>query len=92
MAQNINSFYEFKRLYENKHKDYMFSSDTLKFFGEALSRMRLLKTKAIKKDYMGNEHTCYVIASTRTKNAFGSCRPYTSYLYFDEKTLDRIID
>jgi len=92
MKTNITNFYEFKRLYETKHNDYMFSSDTLKFFGESLSKMRLLKTKAIIKDYRGNEHTCYIISTTRTKNAFGSCKPYTSYLYFDDKTLERIID
>lgn len=82
------TIYEFKRMYEAKHKDYMFSSDTLKFFGESLSRMRVLKNKTIIKDYLGVNHTCYVVATTRTKNAFGRCKPYTYYLYFDIETLE----
>lgn len=81
------TIYEFKRMYESKHKDYMFSSDTLKFFGEALSRMRVLKYKSVIIDYLGNKHNCYIISSTRTKDAFGSCKPYTHYMYFDEITL-----
>lgn len=82
------TIYQFIRLYNQKHNDYMFSSDTLKFFGESLSRMKVLKTKAIKEDYKGNKKTCYVISSKRTKNAFGRCKPYTHYLYFDIETLE----
>ncbi len=86
------SIYEFKRLYEKKHKDYMFSDDTLKFFGESLSRMRVLKNKKIIKDCLGIEHNCYVVASVRTIYGFQRCKPYTHYIYFDDKTLTHIID
>lgn len=92
MKTTITEFYEFKRMYEAKHKDYMFSSDTLKFFGESLSRMKVLKNKVIIKDCLDVEHNCYVISSIRTKDAFGRCKPYTHYLYFDEETLNHIID
>ena len=82
------TIYQFKRLYEQKHNDYMFTSDTLKFFGESLSRMKVLKNKAIIEDYKGVKRECYIISSTRTKNAFGSCKPYTYHLYFDIETLE----
>lgn len=84
------TIHQFIRLYNQKHNDYMFSHDTLKFFGESLSRMRVLKNKAIIEDYKGVKHTCYIISSTRTKNAFGSCKPYVHYLYFDTETLEDI--
>ena len=86
------TFYELKNKIETAGGEtYFFSHDTLKFFGETLSRMRLLKNKVSITDYRGDKHSCYVIAATRTKNAFGHCKPYTHYHYFDDETYQRIL-
>jgi hypothetical protein len=65
------TFYELKNNIINKGREtHFFDHDTLKFFGESLSRMRLLKTKQVVTDILGKKHTCYVIAATRTKTLF----------------------
>ena len=81
---------------KNKHLEknpgsHFFDYDTLKFFGEALSRMRVLKNPALITDVCGEKHTCYVVSATRTKNWNGSCKPYTHYHYFDKETLTDVI-
>jgi len=70
---------------------YFFDRDTLKFFGERLSEMRLLKGTAEVTDIHGEKHTCYVISSTRRKNHMGACSPYPYYHYFDVNTFKRVI-
>jgi len=82
------TIYELKRAYYEKNPDgHFFDRDTLKFFGEALSRMRVLKKTVMITDISGDEHECYVVSATRTKNWNGSCKPYTHYHYFDVDTL-----
>ena len=82
------TIYELKRAYYEKNPDgHFFDRDTLKFFGEALSRMRVLKKTVTITDISGEEHECYVVSATRTKNWNGSCKPYTHYHYFDVDTL-----
>ena len=85
------TIYELRREHE-KHNDgsYFFSDETLKFFGESLSKMRVLKKTTRITDILGIEHNCYVVSSTRSKNAFGRCKPYVKYLYFDSTTFEDI--
>lgn len=85
------TIYELKRKHEQHNKgSYFFSDETLKFFGESLSRMRVLKKTCEVVDCLGEKHTCFVVSSTRTKNAFGRCKPYIVYLYFDSTTFEYI--
>ena len=85
------TFYELKNKVETKGgESFFFNPDTLKFFGERLSDMRLLKTKAIITDCMDNKHTCYIVSAIRRKNAFGHCRPYTHHHYFDIETFHHV--
>ena len=84
-------FYELKSKIETKGgESHFFDHDTLKFFGERLSEMRLLKDKVEITDICGEKHTCYVISATRRKNAFQSCKPYKYYHYFDVNTFQHI--
>jgi hypothetical protein len=85
-------FYELKRNIENKGGEtHFFDHDTLKFFGERLSDMRLLKNTVEITDICGEKHICYIVSATRRKNAFGSCKPYTHYHYFDVNTFHHVI-
>ena len=36
---------------------------------------------------IGDEHECYVVSATRTKDWNGPCKPYIHYHYFDIDTL-----
>ena len=86
------TFYELKNNILSKGGEtHFFDHDTLKFFGERLSDMRLLKNKVEITDICGEKHICYVISATRRKNAFGPCKAYTHYHYFDENTFHHII-
>lgn len=85
-------FYELKAKIETiGGETYFFSADTLRFFGESLSSMRLLKGTSLVTDIYGNKKTCHVISAKRRKNAFGPCKPYTVYHYFDTTSFQRII-
>ena len=70
-----------------KQGSYYFSDDTLKFFGERLSDMYILKKTEKIKDYMGDIHECYVL-SKLSKDYKG--RKVRKYDYFDIHTLERI--
>ncbi len=85
------TIYELKRKHEEHNKgSYFFSRDTLKFFGESLSKMRVLKKTTQITDVLGDKHICYVVSSTRNKNAFGRCKPYIKHLYFDCNTFEDV--
>jgi len=85
-------FWELKNKITDIGKEtHFFDPDTLKFFGERLSDMRLLKDKMEITDICGEKHTCYVVSVTRRKNAFGSCKPYKYYHYFDVDTFQHVI-
>lgn len=86
------TFYELMhKVITTGNETHFFDHDTLKFFGERLSDMRLLKKHVTVPDCYGENHECYVISATRRKNAFGSCRPYVYYHYFDTTTYQRIL-
>ena len=82
------TIYELKNKHLEKNWDsHFFNPDWLKFFGEALSQMRVLKKTVTITDISGEEHECYVVSATRTKDWNGSCKPYIHYHYFDIDTL-----
>ena len=74
--------------YEKRNNCY-FKKETLKFWGERLSDMYILKDTVKKCDYQGNIHEC-VVLSKISKDFSG--KPYRNYDYFDIDTLNRIID
>lgn len=86
MEMNV---YILKSRYEQKHPHgHFFDPDTLKFFGERLSEMRVLKDKALVTDYAGETHTCWILSS-RQRPPFG--KPFRKYHYFDTETYEDII-
>ena len=85
------TIYELKNKHlEHNPKSHFFDPDTLKFFGEALSRMKVLKETVTITDTSDKEHECYVVSATRTKDWSGSCKPYVYYHYFDVDTFKNV--
>lgn len=85
--EKIETYYQLKREYYKKHPHgHFFDYDTLKWFGERESDMRLLKSKAKIKAWDG-EHTCYVLSSYQRKHPLGSMRVHH---YFDIETLEDV--
>lgn len=72
---------EYKKHYPDGH---FFDHDTLKFFGERESEMRVLKQKA---NVNGRE--CYILSSLQRKNPAG---PRRVWHYFDTETFDYITE
>jgi len=66
-----------------------FSHDTLKFFGERISDMNILKDTVKITDYCGEEHECYVLSTLQRKHPLGKRR---AHYYFDTTSYERIID
>lgn len=84
----IHTVYGLMNAYKAKHPDgHFFDDKTLKFFGERLSEMRLLKNTETVKDWSGEKHECYVLSRLQRKHPMG---PRRTYAYFDVKTLDHI--
>ena len=86
MYKNINEL--IRAYYEKNPNGHYFDRDTLKFFGERVSDMRLLKGTVKIKDISGKEHEAYVISRLQRKYPGGARR---TYAYFDVETLDDII-
>lgn len=84
--KNINEFMRIRR--EKRPDDHFFDRKTLRFFGERISEMRLLKTRERVIDISGDVHTCYVISSVQHKVPGG---PKRMYHYFDRETLEQVI-
>lgn len=81
--------YSLKNAHEAAHPtSHFFDHDTLKFFGEHLSSMRLLKRRSTITDCMGEKHECYCLSSPQ-KTPFGNRR--TRWFYFDVDTLEEVI-
>jgi hypothetical protein len=74
---------------QSQPKGHFFDPDTLKFFGERYSEMRVLKELAEKTDYSGKKHKCYVLSSYQRKAPGG---PRRAYHYFDAETFRPIND
>lgn len=84
--KNIDAFiYEYGKQHPDGH---FFDHDTLKFFGERISEMRLLKGFVTITDISGEKHVCYMISSRQRKCPGG---PRRVYHYFDKDTLDHVI-
>ena len=67
---------------------HFFDRDTLKFFGERMSDMRLLKDKVTVRDCCEEKHLCYVVSSLQRKDPRG---PRRHYHYFDAETINQVI-
>ena len=86
MYKNIDEF--IRAYYKKNPEGHYFDPETLKFFGERLSDMRLLKKTAKVKDIRGVEHEAYVISRLQRNYPGG---PQRTYAYFDVNTLENII-
>lgn len=85
----IRSVYDLRNAYYEKHPDgHFFDHDTLEFFGESLSTMRLLDGTTMITDIHGEEHECYMLSRLQKKHP---CGPRRTYAYFDVDTLDDVI-
>lgn len=88
MAQ-VNDAYDLRGAYYAKHPNgHFFDYETLKFFGESMSTMRLLKGTVKVTDVCGEQHTCYVLSSLQRKHPSG---PRRTRHYFDVETLDDVM-
>lgn len=85
----INDVYMLRDAYYRKNPDgHYFDTDTLKFFGERFSDMRLLKGTTRITDVSGDEHEVYTVSRLQRNYPGGSRR---TYAYFDTSTLEDII-
>ena len=76
-----------RHLQTNPHSHF-FDYDTLKFFGETMSGMRVYKDTVTMTDSMGNQHTCYVLSSLQKKHPNG---PQRVLHYFDVYTYEQVL-
>jgi len=76
------------RYQQHNPHGHFFDRDTLRFFGERVSEMRILKGFSTVRDCSGNVHKCYCLSSLQRKAPGGARRVYH---YFDSVTFDHII-
>ena len=69
-------------------ESHFFDRDTLKFFGERMSEMHVLKKTVRIKGILGEEHECYVLTSLQHKAPGG---PKRVSHYFDAFTYEQVI-
>ena len=86
MIKDINGL--ISEYYKKNPDGHFFDPDTLKFFGETVSTMRLLKGTSKITDICGEEHEVYTISRLQRKYPGGARR---TYAYFDVETLDDVI-
>ena len=85
----MKDIYELRSAYYGKHPDgHYFDADTLKFFGERFSDMRLLKGTSHIKDICGEDHEVYTISRLQRNYPSGQRR---TYAHFDTTTFDNVI-
>ena len=77
-----------KTYYKKNPDGHYFDKDTLKFFGERISDMYVLKNTVKIKDISGEERECYIVSRLQRNYPGGARR---TYAYFDVETLDDII-
>ena len=70
-----------------KRGSYYFSEETLRFFGERLSDMHVLKETVTIRDDQGVARECYVLSKV-SKGWDG--KRFRNYDYFDIETLERV--
>lgn len=89
IERKIESVYGLRDAYYEKHPNgHFFDHDTLKFFGESLSTMRLLKGTVQITDICGEKHECYTLSRLQKKFPGG---PRRTYAYFDIDTLEDVM-
>lgn len=76
-----------REYYIKQPNGHYFDRDTLKFFGERRSDMRLLKGTVKVTNIRGEEHEAYCISRLQRNYPGG---PRRTYAYFDVNTLDDI--
>ena len=76
---------EHRRRFPSSH---FFDSETLRFFGERISEMRVLRGVVTVKDISGHDRRAYVLSSRQRKAPGG---PRRKYHYFDAETFDDIV-
>ena len=76
------------KYYQHHPDGHYFDPDTLRFFGERWSEMRVLKKPVTVKDYSGKEHECWVLSSVQRPHF---SKPHRVYHYFDTSTFEDII-
>lgn len=85
----MKDIYELRSAYYKKNPDgHYFDPDTLKFFGERLSEMRVYKGTTRVIDSCGEEHETYKISKYSRKYPGGARRTYD---YFDVNTLKDVM-
>jgi len=77
---------EYSKRYPDEH---FFDEDTLAFFGEKVSEMRIADRIEEVEDYCGDKHDCFVLV-TYQHNAPSFC-PAFAYHYFDVNTFEHIV-
>ena len=88
MAQHITTIDDLIREYYGRNPDgHFFDHRTLKFFGERISEMRLLKGVWKVTDISGRLRRCYIVSS-RQRKAYGE--PRRKWHYFEARTLRQI--
>jgi len=70
-----------------KTEPHFFDHDTLKWFGETLSDMKVLKDHTIITDYLGEKHDCVILSKLSRKYPGGARR---TYAYFDTTTWEQV--
>ena len=78
-------------IYEHKTrhpKSHFFNPETLKFFGERRSEMRLLRRTKTVKSAGGKTHECYVISALQRPGA--PLKPRRVHHYFDVETFEDV--
>lgn len=87
-VKDIEDIYDLKRAYREKHPDgHFFDDETLRFFGERLSEMHVLKGTVKITDILGKEHECYVL-SCYQRPPFGQKKRV--HHYFDVEDIDEV--
>ena len=66
---------------------HFFDHDTLKWFGESISSMNVLKDTVTITDYLGVKHECVVLSKLSRKYPGGARR---TYAYFDTTSWNQI--
>ena len=83
-----NNIHSFIKAYYAKNPDgHYFDHDTLKFFGERVSDMRIKNKIEVREDDRGEKHKCYVVSRMQRKRTNG---PKRTLGYFDVVTLEDI--
>lgn len=83
---NINEFIE--KYYRHNPNGHYFDHGALKFFGERLSKMRVLKHTVEVVDVWGEKHTCYCVSKWSSNYPGGARR---TYVYFDATTFKDVV-